>query len=80
MGFGGALTAPCRRLVDPRVDLVRAEWSPWRRTPWLLPLLLELSPWRERLQELESSLDAHTDVVFIADFPGEGTGSRAGWS
>lgn len=79
-GFGGALTAPCRRLVDPRVDLVRAEWSPWRRTPWLLPLLLELSPWRERLQELESSLDAHTDVVFIADFPGEGTGSRAGWS
>lgn len=59
---------------------MRAEWSPWRRTPWLLPLLLELSPWRERLQELESSLDAHTDVVFIADFPGEGTGSRAGWS
>ncbi|XP_040394356.1 vitamin K-dependent gamma-carboxylase isoform X1 [Cygnus olor] len=59
-----------QRLVDPRVDLVRAEWSPWRRTPWLLPLLLELSPWRERLQELESGLDGHTDVVFIADFPG----------
>lgn len=59
-----------QRLVDPRVDVVRAPWSPWRRTPWVLPLLLELSPWRQRLQELESSLDGHTDAVFIADFPG----------
>lgn len=62
----------CHRLVDPRVDVVRAPWSPWRRTPWVLPLLLELSPWRQRLQELESSLDGHMDVVFIADFPGMG--------
>ncbi|XP_014814183.1 PREDICTED: vitamin K-dependent gamma-carboxylase [Calidris pugnax] len=59
-----------QRLVDPRVDLVRAPWSPWRPTPWVLPLLLELSPWRQRLQELESQLDGHTDAVFIADFPG----------
>ncbi|KAM7080870.1 vitamin K-dependent gamma-carboxylase isoform 1-T1 [Ciconia maguari] len=59
-----------QRLVDPRVDLVRAPWSPWSPTPWLLPLLLELSPWRERLQELESQLDGHTEAVFIADFPG----------
>ncbi|KAM6395625.1 vitamin K-dependent gamma-carboxylase [Rhynochetos jubatus] len=59
-----------QRLVDPRVDLVRAPWSPWSPTPWLLPLLLELSPWRERLQELENRLDPHTDAVFIADFPG----------
>ncbi|XP_053944749.1 vitamin K-dependent gamma-carboxylase, partial [Cuculus canorus] len=59
-----------QRLVDPRVDLVRAPWSPWTPTPWVLPLLLELSPWRQRLQELESRLDGHTDIVFIADFPG----------
>ncbi|XP_074020385.1 vitamin K-dependent gamma-carboxylase [Numenius arquata] len=59
-----------QRLVDPRVDLVRAPWSPWRPTPWVLPLLLELSPWRQRLQELENQLDGHTDAVFIADFPG----------
>ncbi|XP_074708126.1 vitamin K-dependent gamma-carboxylase isoform X2 [Strix uralensis] len=59
-----------QRLVDPRVDLVRAPWSPWSPTPWVLPLLLELSPWRQRLQELESQLDGHTDAVFIADFPG----------
>lgn len=58
------------RLVDPRVDLVRAPWSPWTPTPWLLPLLVDLSPWRQRLQELEAQLDGHTDTVFIADFPG----------
>uniref|UniRef100_A0A803WAB3 Vitamin K-dependent gamma-carboxylase n=1 Tax=Ficedula albicollis TaxID=59894 RepID=A0A803WAB3_FICAL len=59
-----------QRLVDPRVDLVRAPWSPWTPTPWLLPLLVDLSPWRQRLQELEAHLDGHTDTVFIADFPG----------
>uniref|UniRef100_A0A8D2PJJ6 Gamma-glutamyl carboxylase n=1 Tax=Zosterops lateralis melanops TaxID=1220523 RepID=A0A8D2PJJ6_ZOSLA len=59
-----------QRLVDPRVDLVRAPWSPWTPTPWLLPLLVDLSPWRQRLQELEAQLDGHTDAVFIADFPG----------
>ncbi|KAM6289225.1 LOW QUALITY PROTEIN: vitamin K-dependent gamma-carboxylase [Aegotheles albertisi] len=59
-----------QRLVDPRVDVVRAPWSPWLPTPWLLPLLVELSPWRQRLQELEAQLDNNTDAVFIADFPG----------
>ncbi|NXR63243.1 VKGC carboxylase, partial [Rhadina sibilatrix] len=78
-GFGGThrtwgccrVLTPCPlRLVDPRVDLVRAPWSPWTPTPWLLPLLVDLSPWRQRLQELEAQLDGHTDAVFIADFPG----------
>ncbi|XP_025068611.1 vitamin K-dependent gamma-carboxylase [Alligator sinensis] len=59
-----------QRLFDPRVDIVRAEWSPFRPTPWLQPLLVDLSPWRARLQEIEGSLDNHTEVVFIADFPG----------
>uniref|UniRef100_I3LB10 Gamma-glutamyl carboxylase n=2 Tax=Sus scrofa TaxID=9823 RepID=I3LB10_PIG len=47
-----------------------AAWSPFQRTPWLQPLLMGLSPWRTKLQEIKSSLDNHTDVVFIADFPG----------
>ncbi|XP_074052566.1 vitamin K-dependent gamma-carboxylase isoform X2 [Macrotis lagotis] len=59
-----------QRLFDPRVDIVRAAWSPFRPTPWLQPLLLDLSPWREKFQEIENSLDNHTEVVFIADFPG----------
>lgn len=74
---------PCLfRLVDPRVDLVRAPWSPWTPTPWLLPLLVDLSPWRQRLQELEAQLDTNTDAVFIADFPGAiqgGAGGSWGW-
>ncbi|XP_027716258.1 vitamin K-dependent gamma-carboxylase [Vombatus ursinus] len=59
-----------QRLFDPRVDIVQAAWSPFRPTPWLQPLLLDLSPWREKFQEIESTLDNHTEVVFIADFPG----------
>lgn len=31
---------------------------------------MDLSPWRTKLQEIKSSLDNHTEVVFIADFPG----------
>lgn len=58
------------RIFDPRVDIVQAAWSPFQRTPWLQPLLMDLSPWRAKLQEIKSSLDNHTEVVFIADFPG----------
>lgn len=57
------------------MDIVQAAWSPFQRTPWLQPLLMGLSPWRTKLQEIKSSLDNHTDVVFIADFPGT-EGSR----
>uniref|UniRef100_A0A8C8S9U9 Vitamin K-dependent gamma-carboxylase n=1 Tax=Pelusios castaneus TaxID=367368 RepID=A0A8C8S9U9_9SAUR len=59
-----------QRLFDPQVDIVQAEWSPFHPTPWLKPLLVNLSPWRAKLQEIESSLDNQTEVVFIADFPG----------
>lgn len=31
---------------------------------------MDLSPWRTKLQEIKSSLDNYTEVVFIADFPG----------
>uniref|UniRef100_A0A8C2QX78 Vitamin K-dependent gamma-carboxylase n=1 Tax=Capra hircus TaxID=9925 RepID=A0A8C2QX78_CAPHI len=59
-----------QRIFDPRVDIVQAAWSPFQRTSWLQPLLMDLSPWRTKLQEIKSSLDNHTEVVFIADFPG----------
>ncbi|XP_015278505.1 PREDICTED: vitamin K-dependent gamma-carboxylase [Gekko japonicus] len=59
-----------QRLFDPNVDIVRAEWSPFKKTPWLKPLMVDLSPWRTKLQEIEKSLDNQTEVVFIADFPG----------
>ncbi|NXO21581.1 VKGC carboxylase, partial [Cisticola juncidis] len=55
-----------QRLVDPRVDLVRAPWSPWTPTPWLLPLLVDLSPWRQR----GGYLRAWRDVVQGTGGPG----------
>lgn len=59
------------RIFDPRVDVVRADWSPFKPNPWLMPLLVDLSPWRTKFQEIEGSLDNQTEIVFIADFPGE---------
>ncbi|KAJ6653267.1 hypothetical protein lerEdw1_009431 [Lerista edwardsae] len=59
-----------QRLFDPHEDIVKADWSPFQKTTWLKPLLVDLSPWRTKLQEIENSLDNQTEVVFIADFPG----------
>ncbi|KAG9263343.1 vitamin K-dependent gamma-carboxylase [Astyanax mexicanus] len=59
-----------QRIFDPRVDIVKADWSPFRPNPWLMPLLVDLSPWRTKFDEIEGTLDNQTEVVFIADFPG----------
>lgn len=59
-----------QRIFDPRVDIVKADWSPFRPNSWLMPLLVDLSPWRTKFEEIEGSLDNQTEVVFIADFPG----------
>ncbi|KZS07639.1 Gamma-glutamyl carboxylase [Daphnia magna] len=62
-----------QRLIDPRVNLLEAEWSPFRPTPWLMPLLTELSAWRQKLTQLERTVFNWSDssrVAFVADFPG----------
>ncbi|KAK9968087.1 hypothetical protein ABG768_002433 [Culter alburnus] len=59
-----------QRIFDPRIDIVKADWSPFRPNSWLMPLLVDLSPWRTKFEEIEGSLDNQTEVVFIADFPG----------
>lgn len=59
-----------QRIFDPRVDIVKAEWSPFQPNPWLMPLLVDLSPWRTKFQAIEGTLDNQTEIVFIADFPG----------
>uniref|UniRef100_A0A673N2P0 Vitamin K-dependent gamma-carboxylase n=1 Tax=Sinocyclocheilus rhinocerous TaxID=307959 RepID=A0A673N2P0_9TELE len=59
-----------QRIFDPRVDIVKADWSPFQPNSWLMPLLVDLSPWRTKFEEIEGSLDNQTEVVFIADFPG----------
>ncbi|XP_030845915.1 vitamin K-dependent gamma-carboxylase [Strongylocentrotus purpuratus] len=59
-----------QRMFNPTVDLIRAEWSPFSATPWLMPLLTELSDWRTKLNEIEDQLDDELDITFVADFPG----------
>lgn len=59
-----------QRIFDPRVDIVKADWSPFKANPWLMPLLVDLSPWRTKFMEIEGTLDNQTEIVFIADFPG----------
>lgn len=60
------------RLVDPRIDIVKAEWHPFKSSSWLMSLMVDLSDWRAKLDDIEASLDndTYTNVVFLADFPG----------
>ncbi|XP_012934732.1 vitamin K-dependent gamma-carboxylase [Aplysia californica] len=63
-----------QRTVHPHVDIVTAEWSPFREAPWVMPLMVGLSDWRGKLEEIQARLDngtdSHVEVVFVADFPG----------
>lgn len=62
-----------QRMFNPDVDLLKAEWSPFRKTPWLMPLLTEFSHWRPRLYQIEKEVHSWSkaaDVLFMADFPG----------
>lgn len=42
-----------QRQIDPRVDLVKANWSPLENTQWLIPLMTDLSDWRTKMKEIE---------------------------
>uniref|UniRef100_A0A1B0CNL9 Vitamin K-dependent gamma-carboxylase n=1 Tax=Lutzomyia longipalpis TaxID=7200 RepID=A0A1B0CNL9_LUTLO len=62
-----------KRFFDPRTDLLRAHWSPFEQTTWVLPLLSELSYLRPRMAEIAEDVlmwNNYTDIMFIADFPG----------
>ncbi|XP_011294794.3 vitamin K-dependent gamma-carboxylase [Musca domestica] len=62
-----------QRVFDPRVDLLTADWSVFKRTPWSLPLLTELNHMRPRLRNIADdvlSWNNYSDVMFVADFPG----------
>ena len=61
-------------MYDPRVNILDTEWSPLKAPPFLMPLLVDLSPWRSKLvemTELETKASNYTDVTFVADFPGK---------
>lgn len=63
-----------QRMFDPDMDMLSAEWHPFKPVPWQRPLLSELSDWRTRLAELKTKYSSegirHGDAAFFADFPG----------
>nr|XP_014092739.1 vitamin K-dependent gamma-carboxylase [Bactrocera oleae] len=62
-----------QRVYDPRVDLLKAEWSPFKHTSWSLPLLNELNHMRPKLKTMTDEVmgwSNYSDVIFVADFPG----------
>ena len=71
--------ATCCRFVDPTVDLVAVEWSPFRAASYMLPLLNDLEGWRAKLKDISQQAQAdagvdwfihNPDTTFVADFPG----------
>lgn len=62
-----------QRMFDPHLDILQAEWHPFKDTPWVMPLLIDLSDWRMKLRDIRrDSLNGtnYTDIAFVADFPG----------
>lgn len=63
-----------QRMFDPNYDLLKANWSPFQPVEWLLPVLTEYSGFRTTMNEISTevySWSNNSDVLFIADFPGE---------
>jgi vitamin K-dependent gamma-carboxylase len=62
-----------QRQIDPRVDLLQAEWSPWEETAWLMPLMTNLNDWRTKMSQIEAKyrkMNEFVDLTFVADVSG----------
>ncbi|KAG6463018.1 hypothetical protein O3G_MSEX013604 [Manduca sexta] len=62
-----------QRMFDPNSDILKVNWSPFQRIPYLLPLLDESLAWRQRLDAIRKNVyswNNYSDVIFFADFPG----------
>ena len=62
-----------QRQLDPKVDLLKAEWNPWKETKWLMPLMTNLNGWRAKLKEIEAQyqkLNKFFGLTFVADVNG----------
>lgn len=63
-----------QRMFDPKVDMLKATWSPFSPTRYLMPLLDEALHMRQTLDKLREhvySWSSNSDVTFFADFPGK---------
>lgn len=62
-----------QRMFDPNKDLLKVEWSPFENVEWLMPVLGELSHWRQTMTDIQNHVytwNNYSDVLFVADFPG----------
>lgn len=62
-----------QRFYNPYTDLVKAKWSPFSKTKWVLPIMKEFTEMRPEMDRIEKTVLAwsnYTDLLFIADFPG----------
>lgn len=62
-----------QRMFDPNYDLLKANWSPFTKVEWLIPLLTQYSNLRSSLSDIQKhvySWSNYSDVLFVADFPG----------
>lgn len=62
-----------QRIFDPKTDILHAEWSPFQKTKWILPLQAQLSDWRRKMDKITKAIQKRNperEVTFILDFPG----------
>ncbi|CAF0800127.1 unnamed protein product [Brachionus calyciflorus] len=62
-----------QRQIDPRVDMTKVEWSPFKKVDWLIPLMTDLSDWRGKMKEIEDQYIKNKtdyDLTFVADLKG----------
>lgn len=62
-----------QRTYDPRVNIVKAAWSPFQKPGYTLPLMMEFDDMRDQIRKKSKEIneeDEFQEVTFIADFPG----------
>lgn len=62
-----------QRIFNPKVDLLEAEWGPFEKVSYLMPLLDDALDWRTDLENIKKEVHSwnnYSDVIFLADFPG----------
>ncbi|KAJ6640786.1 Vitamin K-dependent gamma-carboxylase [Pseudolycoriella hygida] len=63
-----------QRMFDPQVDMLKVEWSPLHKVPWMKPLLQQFTWKRTEMQKIAKDVlgwNNFSDVMFMADFPNQ---------
>lgn len=61
-----------QRMFDPKADMLKIDWSPFRNVRWMKPLLQQFTSKRSEMQVITKdvlSWNNFSDVMFISDFP-----------